>query len=674
MASYGRSLVDVGIALTLQDRFSNPANRALSNWRSLINDMQTFSQGMSMGYSKIFDTSLDTTKNLYRAFEYSAKVQKNTFLTNKMINDGSDHQADLLKQAQDINLKNPLKAMDITSGQKFMAMAGMGYEQISKATEPAAQLAAIFDMEMGGKGGTADLMTNIMATFQKAPDQAREVANQLAVATTSANMSLPDLAQSIKYVGTNAKIAGLDINEVAAAIGVLGDRGIQGSMAGTNLGQALTSLNKSITGVKKSGLKTLKSIGLDPKDLQDSRGNLISIQQVIKKIALATQGLGSVAKQSVFFELFGQRGMRTMFPLIEDALGPNKFQEILDKVNASNQGKGWLGTTISDYMKSPEGRIDAMTSAWENFTVTVGASISTVVMPFLRTFTDMAKGIYRFINTPFGSVMAKIFAGASVFTTITTGVYLMGTTLKFALGMLSTSKVSTQGMATNIGKAKMEAGMLQGYMSNIARLSGIAALNTQRMAAGMVGGSVAGGATAATNSIKLNNGFTMQQTKNGRIVYRDHSGRFTTQNKAMAGGGALIMSNTTAGNNTATTVGNTIRNSGNGIMGGIRSMGSKLSGFLMRGLNFLGPIAMVAGILGTFVPMIYDWLVDEDDDAEDSAAASRQQRENRLNQIIQGRPTQVNLNLNGVRFASATAPGGSDMQEDFNMYNMYGEE
>ena len=162
MASYGRSLVDVGIALTLQDRFSNPANKALSNWRSLINDMQTFSQGMSMGYSKIFDSSLDTTKNLYRAFEYSAKVQKNTFLTNKMINDGSDHQADLLKQAQDINLKNPLKAMDITSGQKFMAMAGMGYEQISKATEPAAQLAAIFDMEMGGKGGTADLMTNIM--------------------------------------------------------------------------------------------------------------------------------------------------------------------------------------------------------------------------------------------------------------------------------------------------------------------------------------------------------------------------------------------------------------------------------------------------------------------------------------------------------------------------------
>ena len=273
MAGFNSSggLVNVGISMTLQDHFTGPAGNILSSWNSMMQNMNTFQRGLKSAYEDSINQTWGLLREMGNLAAYSTEIEKNTFMTSKIIDGTLGHQESMLKLAKEVNLRNPLRLADITSGQKFMAMAGMTAEQIENATEPAAQLAAVFNMDMGGKGGTADLMTNIMATFHKEASQAAEVANILSVATTSANMSMNDLAQSIQYSGATARNVGMEVNELAAFIGVLGDRGIQGSMAGTNLAQVI---NQLVKGMSKNP-DILKSIGLSPAYLKDAEGNLL---------------------------------------------------------------------------------------------------------------------------------------------------------------------------------------------------------------------------------------------------------------------------------------------------------------------------------------------------------------------------------------------------------------
>ncbi len=366
MIGNSSSLVDIGISMSLRDQFTTPAGNIGRAWHNMMNGITQTAYNAQTSFANTVAMSMNVLKSLESAFEYSAKVQDNSFLTTNMINDGLDHQKELLEQAQAINLRNPLTAMDITSGQKFMAMAGMGFEQIKGAVEPAAQLAAIFNMPMGQKGGTADLMTNIMSMYNLDPSKAKSVADVLGVGVTSANTSMEDLAQAIKYSGATARMAGMDIKQHVAALGVLGNSGIQGSMAGTAISNAINMFNKAVSGSSKGGAKVLKALGLDRESLTDAHGKLVPLAKLVQIISEKTKGLSSVDQYQVYFNLFGQRGIRAMYALVQDYEHNNKYAEILGKLN---QSEGWSQNTMEEKMKTPEGAILMMSSAFENLKV-----------------------------------------------------------------------------------------------------------------------------------------------------------------------------------------------------------------------------------------------------------------------------------------------------------------
>ena len=84
-------------------------------------------------------------------------------------------------------------------------MAGYDIDAINAAIRPIADLALIGDSDLGE---TADKMTNIMTTFQIAPDRMREAANIMATTATRSNTDLMMLAESAKYGGGVANMYG----------------------------------------------------------------------------------------------------------------------------------------------------------------------------------------------------------------------------------------------------------------------------------------------------------------------------------------------------------------------------------------------------------------------------------------------------------------------------------
>jgi len=113
-SSSNSALINVGVSMVLQDHFSGPAGNVVSSWNKMLGDIGTYQRGLTGAYTNNLNMGIGMINSMKDAFEYSAQVQKNTWLTNTMINDGLDHQVDLMKSAQDINLRNPLTAQDIT--------------------------------------------------------------------------------------------------------------------------------------------------------------------------------------------------------------------------------------------------------------------------------------------------------------------------------------------------------------------------------------------------------------------------------------------------------------------------------------------------------------------------------------------------------------------------------
>lgn len=697
MAGFNSSggLVNVGISMTLQDHFTGPAGNILSSWNSMMQNMNTFQRGLKSAYEDSINQTWGLLSGMGNLAAYSTEIENNTFMTSKIIDGTLGHQESMLKLAKEVNLRNPLRLADITSGQKFMAMAGMTAEQIEKATEPAAQLAAVFNMDTGGKGGTADLMTNIMATFHKEASQAAEVANILSVATTSANMSMSDLAQSIKYSGATARNVGMDVNELAAFIGVLGDRGIQGSMAGTNFSQAI---NQLVKGMSKSP-DILKSIGLSPADLKDAEGNLLPMYEVFQKIAAATKGLNSADRQTVMFNLFGQRGMRAAVPILDDInSGANKYLTILKNINSQ---PNWLQNTTQEFMKGP-GWIAQLTSAFDNLKETLGSTFKEILRPLAQgVLIPIIKGITWLADSGMGKWAAGAFMILTTFKLIR---LFLGYSATFIRGMttgLISASTSSRSLSMGLGTSKANAASLAIYLDRCAmsihRMNSMNRRDYMKM--------VKSGVISARGYMPIGEGYAYRVDSRGRGYYVKQSTRQRVPDREALGlnhlgmGGGWSIGDyappTTRFGKIRDTMASPIfqglrsrfnvtgnravaRKVNKGIFVVTRGIGA-IGGVLGRTLGFLGgPWGMGISLALTFVPRIFSWL--SDNKSKEPTPEELQAKEDARVAAIQkalreGKTATISINLNGQNIgtygnggtANVTMPGGYSGFDDYGM-------
>lgn len=468
MATIGKNLVEVGVSMVLRDEFSTNAGRISDSYSRLLNDMNTYNRGISMSVGKAFEVGTQMVGGMYEAYRHSSEVYQQIFLTSKIAGATAKQQQELLRLAQEVNLKTPLSNMDITSGMKYLAMAGNSADAIKEMIGPAAELAAIFDMQLGGRGGVADMMTNIMATFGIASNDARKTADILGVATTSANISLTDLAQSLQYSGATFRNAGVDLKVASAAIGVLGDQGIQASSAGTALANMLRYLTLSITGQKTKGTDMLKALGIHKDDLVDSYGNLKRLDELMKVMAIHMEGLSGIARENAMYNIFGVRGERATAALLQGLwAGSDKLSTIMAKIDKAG---GFTESTTEDYLKGPKGIIDAFRSSIDNLKTTTGTIISDVFNPILSNLTKAVNWFTKFISSGFGK-WATLYATIGVgIGTIINGTKLIWRTMKMVVTSVQTASTGTQGVASGLTRANTSAALLEGHLRTIVAL------------------------------------------------------------------------------------------------------------------------------------------------------------------------------------------------------------
>lgn len=586
--------LEIGIALVLQDRFSNQAREASSVIRGLHRDAKNAVQAnltavqsyanMASGVANSIVSTLTTTIETGADFI-------DVMTTVGAISGATENQmSGLSETAQTLGLRTMFMSRDIASGMKYLAMAGNDANQIQEMISGAAMMANATGMELGGKGGAADLLTNIMRTFKLEGQQAADiVGDQLTKAAMSSNVLMTDLAEAIKYSAASMVILKQQLPQVAAMIGVLGNAGIQGSMAGTSIRNMADYLTQSITNPNSKGAKALAKLGLGKQDFVDANGDLQDFAVILEKIGTATQGLSTVDQNAVFKSIFGVRGMRAAVAIMRDTEG---YFDLLNKIQ--NNSAGFAKEVVRRRMETFAGKIEMVQSATENLMTTFSEALdkNPIIMGFLDMVGWAISQLRDLMATPFGPWIAGFAAIAAVGLKI--GSIWMGLRARWLL-LNGDSQVSFRTMIRlMIGGWNQATISAQGYL-NMER-----AILAQREAG--IGASAATVAAKGGMPAYYYNGNTpAKMGANGR--YYANTGRGASGWTPVP---AAMVTTTNASKMTRSLMGGAGAAAGAASRGALASVGRGLLGFGSRILGlFGGPLGLAITGISIFGPMIY---------------------------------------------------------------------
>ena len=305
----------------------------------------------------------------------------------------------LTAQARELGRETQYTASQAAEGMKYLGMTGMKTNQILAATPSVLNMAIAADMDLGR---AADIASNILSGFNMKAERTAEVADILAQASRTANVDIEMLGQTMKFVAPAAATVGGTLQETAAIAGVLGDAGIQATMAGTMLRSAYLRLAAPASAGAKALAKMREEMGIAKEEMPDiakeamlaqSRlkgmgveifkdGKMRSMVDILKDMQKALRGVNDEQKLSIVKDIFGTRaasGALAIFKSIESG----RLDEVYEKVKKADG----VAKEMADRLKNTTtGAFKQFASAMES----VGIAVGNVLLP---AFRDIALGM-----------------------------------------------------------------------------------------------------------------------------------------------------------------------------------------------------------------------------------------------------------------------------------------
>jgi len=272
-------------------------------------------------------------------------------------------------QAKQLGASTIYTAQEAAEAMAFFGLAGFSTNEIYESMPHTLQLAAAASI---GIGQAADITAKILRGYNIETQDLGRVNDVLVKAFTSANTNLVQLGESFKHAGPVASIAGIQFEEAAAVLSMMGDAGFQASLAGTSFRNAIISLLDPVG----KGAKVAAELGLV---IRDAGGNMLPMVDIFKQ--LEDKGVGAEEMMA----MFGKRGGPAMIAALRQGSGE------LEKFTTMLEGAGGTAERIEKIqLEGLKGAVILMSSAWENAMISIGESLDKYATEAVRMLTHLA--------------------------------------------------------------------------------------------------------------------------------------------------------------------------------------------------------------------------------------------------------------------------------------------
>jgi TP901 family phage tail tape measure protein len=279
----------------------------------------------------------------------------------------------LSDRARELGATTQFSASEAADAMTFLAMAGLNTRDVYDALPGTLELAAAAGTDLAT---AADIATNIMTPFGLKAEELTRINDTLANTFTATNTNMVQLAEGMKFVAPVASAMGIGLEETAAAMGLLGNAGIQGAMAGTTLRGVLSRLATP----SQEAVKILQKLRIRKSDVLDSEGNVKSLTAVVQSFEKAGASAGDLLK------VFGQRAGPGMAALV------NQGTKALIEQTEANKKQGTASEVAKARMKGFFGQLKKLGSAAKEAAISIGEA------GLLDAATKLAAGLTKLVQ------------------------------------------------------------------------------------------------------------------------------------------------------------------------------------------------------------------------------------------------------------------------------------
>src|SRR5690554_4036576 len=393
---------------------------------SLVINLTASTSQLEKGFlqaTRLTDRFVKSTKSVTRQLDEIARYGRNAGLAltamslsvRKLVKASADHEESMLRvkavaratvqeyhtlsaAALQTSTTTRHSLSSIGEGMKFLAMAGFQAKEIAEMIPVVTRMATAGAVDMVT---AADITTNILAGYGMAVEDLSKATDVLVAAFTGANVTLQLLGETFKHVGPVARSAGVEFEEIAAAAALLGNAGIQGSIAGTSLKSAISRL----VSPSNTAARILKRLGVET---TTSEGKLRNLADIIEDLSKAGATTADVLR------IFGLRAGPSMARLLD--VGADALRQYTQRLRDS---EGWAELIEAEQMQSFNAQLDLTKNIIHAFSVELG----NVLLPYMKTLNwligDLVDGWRDLDDATKDNVIRIAVAGGAILAFIT---------------------------------------------------------------------------------------------------------------------------------------------------------------------------------------------------------------------------------------------------------------
>jgi TP901 family phage tail tape measure protein len=341
--------------------------------------------------------------------------------------------------AMELGRTTQFSASEAADAMYFLASAGFDTTQVMEAMPGVLNLAAAAQMDLAT---ATDIASNILSAFGMEASDLGRVNDALVTTFQSTNTNVAQLGEAMKFAAPVANGLGVEMEDVAAAIGLMGNAGIQGGMAGTSLRMAMTALAQE-TG---PAADIMQRLGINA---MDAEGNLRPLDEIIRQLENSGASAGDM------MALFGQRAGPAMMTLVDQ--GSDALGNLGTKIRESG---GIAETVAGIQMEGFNGSLARMKSAVEGAAIAIGDS---GLLANAAAFLEMLAGWAQKLAETNPALLGFVTLSAGIAAAVGPAAWAIGgmiTGFGKLLAVVNPYTLAIAAVVTGIGffvKAKMEA-------------------------------------------------------------------------------------------------------------------------------------------------------------------------------------------------------------------------
>ena len=301
----------------------------------------------------------------------------------------------LTARARALGAATRYTAQEAAGAMLALGRAGMDTRQIDASVQSVLALATATGTDLAQ---SAEVVSNTLNMFGMGADRASDAADLLTATANGSAQTLTDLFESLRMVGPQAKAAGYSLEETSAALGVLANVGLKGSMAGNALKRALQQFADPATQQK------LAEIGVTVKD---DAGELRALPEIFRDLADKMNKLPGAEKLALAKDIFDVRASGAGLNLAANVDALDRFLASLREVDgAATKTEAQMNAGIG-------GALAALKSAAQDVALSVGNALAPSLQKLADEWRGNLNGISEWVAAHKNAlvIVAKVAAG-----------------------------------------------------------------------------------------------------------------------------------------------------------------------------------------------------------------------------------------------------------------------